>query len=130
MVTISKMLKCRALFLESIAALNNNFLLFDDNLNSYLEGFYESYKDTYFADFNLIFYFEMEDDKPVIREKAEWGPILLRYLSWFQEGNIKEIKKLYDDIGFKDTQRVSNLAELFCEYIMEICNYNILSLKC
>ncbi len=118
------MLKGRAIFLKSVATLLETNIVYDENFQEILNSFYESYKDVYFKQFNLIFYFKLEGDEPVICEDEKWHKLLYTYLDYFTENNTSQILKIYNDVGYKDTEEISKLAELFYDYFMQIMSYH------
>ena len=120
MKDIDKMLKCRALFLQSIATLYGDSIMFDDNLRYLLAGFYNSYIRGNFNKFCLIYCFKIKDGMVVIHEEDEWVESLNRYLNYFLIGDNKNIIKLYDDIGYENVEKISELAEMFYNYIKEM----------
>ena len=69
---INKMLKCRAIFLQSLATLNDGIIRFDETLDSLLDGFFDSYIRGNFDKFSLIYCFQLEKGKLVIHEEDEW----------------------------------------------------------
>ena len=98
---ITKMLKCRAIFLQSLATLNNGIIRFDETLDSLLDGFFDSYIRGNFDKFSLIYYFQHEKGKLVIHEEDEWELELFKYLNYFLYQDDKNILKLYNDVGME-----------------------------
>ena len=119
MKNIKKMIECRALFLQSIAYLNHDNIELDDNFNLILEGFLENYFQGLEESFNLIYYFDIDDDgNLMVREEEEWVLELNKYLNYFRNNDNDKVKKLYDDIGYYNINKISELANLFMEYII------------
>ena len=129
MRNISKMLKCRAIFLHSIATMYGDYSIFNENFNELLDSFFDSYISSHFDKFDLIYHFRDKDGKIVIHEEEEWVSILNKYLNYFRINDTKNIIKLYNDVGFRDTQKISELTELFYDYVLLMANDNKLTLK-
>ena len=125
MKDIQKMIKCRAIFLYDIATIYEDFeIIYDDRFKELLRSFLENYLINYYKYFNLIYYFSFEDDKLHINEEEEYKNELARYLKYFEYYDVKNIIRLYDDIGKDNVDMLSKLAELFCEYVMIISDMN------
>ncbi len=129
MRNISKMLKCRAIFLHSIATMYGDYSIFNENFNELLDSFFDSYISSHFDKFDLIYHFRDKDGKIVIHEEEEWVSILNKYLNYFRINDTKNIIKLYNDVGFRDTQKISELTELFYDYVLLMADDNKLTLK-
>ena len=129
MRNISKMLKCRAIFLHSIATMYGDYSIFNENFNELLDSFFDSYISSHFDKFDLIYHFRDKDGKIVIHEEEEWVSILNKYLNYCRINDTKNIIKLYNDVGFRDTQKISELTELFYDYVLLMANDNKLTLK-
>ena len=126
---VTKMLKCRAIFLQSLATLNNGIIRFDETLDSLLDGFFDSYIRGNFDKFSLIYCFQLEKGKLVIHEEDEWELELYRYLNYFLYQDDKKILKLYDDVGDESIDKISELAEMFYQYIDELYSMKTYTLK-
>ena len=125
MKNIDKMIKCRAIYLESIAALIGDEIQLDDNFNILLNSFLETYLESYAELFNLIYYFDFDEkNELVIKEEPEWQELLNKYLTYFRTGNSKEIIKMYDDIGFDNANKIGILAQKFYMYIAVLNDMN------
>ena len=130
MKTIKKMLECRAIFLQSIAYLNGENITMDENFNILLEGFLENYFYDNEDYFNLIYYFDInEDGNLVVREEEEWTEELNKYLNYFKTNNNEKVIAMYNDIGFEDITKLSILAEQFYGYIMTLNDMNKTRIK-
>ena len=123
------MLKCRAIFLESIATLTDETIIFDENLGELLSGFFDSYIRGNFDKFSLIYAFKLEKGKLVIQEEDEWELELYRYLKYFLVHDDKNIIKLYNDVGMDAVNKISELAEMFYSYGSELYGNRELTLK-
>ncbi len=126
MRNISKMIKCRAIFLQSLATLYNGDFVFNEDFDLLLDSFFDSYIHSNFDKFNLIYNFRLEDGKLVIHEEDEWREILIKYINCFRINDTKNIIKLYNDVGFSDTQKLSELAEMFYEYLALISDDKVM----
>ena len=126
---IDKMIKCRAIFLQSIASMNGSGIVMDEAFNSLLEGFTNSYLKGNFDKFSLIYCFKIEKGKVVIHEEEEWGNILRHYLNFYLYHDDKNIIKLYDDVGLEAVDKISELVELFYEYIRILSDKRISRIK-
>ena len=121
MKNISKMLKCRALFIQSVSCifgedveLNEEFAML---LNSFCKDNLTGNEDY----FNLIFYFDLDDNfNVVVREEEEWKDEMYQYLNYFTVGNVSRVKEIYDDIGDEDVAKISVLAEQFVDYMCQL----------
>ena len=121
MKNIDKMLKCRALFLQSIAYLNGENINIDDNFNILLENFLENYFEGNEDYFNLIYYFDIDDEGNLnIIEEESWTNELNKYLNYFKENNHVKVKEMYDDIGTDGVKKISTLAEQFIIHVMTL----------
>jgi len=123
---MENILKCRALYLRSIALLFRSALVIDDTFLGILDNFLENYYFSYPDMFNLIYSFKEEDNK---EENAERDNLLLKKYLFDLTVNDKAIK-LYDEIGIDNVNKISILAEIFYEYyyeVMDIGNVRIRS---
>lgn len=110
------MLKCRALYLRSIALLFRSRLVVDNDFLIILDNFLEKHYWDYKEMFDLIYSFDDDDNKDenTLRDNL----LLKKYLLEFTISD-KAIK-LYEDIGFENISMISELACLFCEYYYEL----------
>lgn len=130
MKNIKKMLECRALFLQSIAYLNGENIDIDENFNIILESFLENYFYGNEDYFNLIYYFDIDEEGNLtIREEEEWTQELNEYLNYFRINNNEKVIAMYNDIGIDDINRISNLASYFINYIMTLNDMNKTRIK-
>lgn len=130
MKNIKKMLECRALFLQSIAYLNGENIDIDENFNIILESFLENYFYGNEDYFNLIYYFDIDEEGNLtIREEEEWTQELNKYLNYFRTNNNEKVIAMYNDIGIDDINRISNLASYFINYIMTLNDMNKARIK-
>lgn len=121
MKNIDKMIKCRALFLQSVAYLNGENINIDDNFNLILESFLETYFYGNEDYFNLIYYFDIDEEGTLaIREDEEWANSLNKYLTYFMTNNHDKVKEIYDEIGREDVKKISTLAEMFYAYVIAL----------
>ena len=127
---IEKMIKCRALFLQSIAYLSHGNIDLDEKIVLLLENFLENYFEGNEAYFNLIYYFEMDEFGNLqLMEDPNWLDKLKTYLGYFKNGDNEKVKQLYDDIGYEDVQKVSILAEQFINHILVLNDINKTKIK-
>ena len=127
---ISKMIKCRALFLQSVTYLNGSNIDLDEKLVLLLESFLENYFEGNEAYFNLIYYFDTDEEGNLqLTEDPNWLDELKTYLDYFKNGDNEKVKKLYDDIGPEDVKRISILAEQFINYILLVNDMNKTRIK-
>ena len=118
MKDIEKMLKCRALFLQSIAYMTGSNLKMDEAFNDLLEGFMENYLEDNYDKFNLIYYFSSDEEGNLtFVEEPVWFEEMNKYLKYFKDGDNDKVIKLYDDIGPEDVDKISYLTELFWMYV-------------
>ncbi|MBQ8218956.1 MAG: hypothetical protein IJZ79_04315 [Bacilli bacterium] len=114
------LLKCRALYLRSIAlTLDINLVITDafiELLNSFLNNYYEQYFDL----FDLIYKLKTDEEEEYNSEKCD--ELLKKYLYDFTVNDIAI--KLYDDIGTENVNKISELSYKFCEYYYEIIDIN------
>ena len=131
MEDIENMMKCRAIFLYSIGLLCNDIsLLEDERLNYLLHGFLENYLKDNFEIFNLIYCFKKDQDGNLrIHEEAEWTDMLYKYLGYLARHDNKRIIKMYDDIGTKVVNKISELAKLFYEYVFMLRDMSLVKIK-
>ena len=106
-----------------------DYSIFNENFNELLDSFFDSYISSHFDKFDLIYHFRDKDGKIVIHEEEEWVSILNKYLNYFRINDTKNIIKLYNDVGFRDTQKISELTELFYDYVLLMADDNKLTLK-
>ena len=125
MKDIDEMLKCRALFLQSIAYLMGDNLVPSEEFSLLLESFMGNYLEDNYDKFNLIYYFTQDEDGNLaIAEDEDWDIKMDKYLGYFRDRDSKNISKLYDDIGDININKISRLAELFWEYVMILYDMN------
>ena len=125
MKNIKKMLECRTIFLQSVAYLNGDNINIDENFNIILESFLENYFYGNEEYFNLIYYFDIDDEGNLnIREEEEWTQELNKYLNYFRTNNNEKVIAMYNDIGEEDINKLSILAEQFYGYIMTLNDMN------
>lgn len=125
MKKIDKMLKCRALFLHGVAYLTNVNLDLDENFNLLLQNFLENYFVGNEEYFNLIYYFDIDEAGNLkVMEDPAWSETLSEYLGYFNNGNSEAVKKLYDDIGQEDVNKISILTEQFVNHIIVLNDMN------
>ncbi len=125
MKDIEKMLKCRALFLQSIAYMTGSNLEMDEAFNDLLEGFMENYLEDNYDKFNLIYYFSSDEEGNLtFVEEPVWFEEMNKYLKYFQNGNHDKVIKLYDDIGSENVDKISHLAKIFWIYVMALNDMN------
>ena len=125
MKKIDKMLKCRALFLQGVAYLANENLNLDENFNLLLQNFLENYYIGNEEYFNLIYYFDIDEEGNLkVIEDPTWSETLSEYLGYFNNGNSEAVKKLYDDIGQEDVNKISILTEQFVNHILILTDMN------
>ena len=73
MKDIDKMLKCRALFLQSIAYLMGDNLVPSEEFSLLLESFMGNYLEDNYDKFNLIYYFTQDEDGNLaVAEDSDW----------------------------------------------------------
>lgn len=125
MKKIDKMLKCRALFLQGVAYLANENLDLDENFNLLLQNFLENYYIGNEEYFNLIYYFDIDEAGNLnVMEDPAWSETLSEYLGYFNNGNSEAVKKIYDDIGQEDVNKISILTEQFVNHILILKDMN------
>lgn len=125
MKKIDKMLKCRALFLQGVAYLTNENIDLDENFNLLLENFIENYFIGNEEYFNLIYYFDIDEEGNLkVMEDPAWSETLSEYLGYFNNGNSEAVKKIYDDIGQEDVNKISILTEQFVNHIIVLNDMN------
>ena len=130
MEDIENMMKCRAIFLYSIGLLNDVSILEDERLNYLLQGFLENYLKDNFEIFNLIYCFKKDENGNLcIYEEEEWTDILYKYLGYLASHDNKNIIKMYDDVGIDIVNRITNLVELFCDYVMVLRDMSLVKVR-
>ena len=125
MKNIDKMLKCRALFFQSIAYVMEENIDMDGDFFALLEGFMENYLVDNYDEFNLIYYFTKDDDGNLaFVEEPEWTDDLIKYLNYFRNCDNNKVIELYDDIGEENVDKISHLVKLFWIYTMALDDMN------
>ena len=125
MKDVCKMLKCRALFLQSVAYMMQDNINMDDRFMTLLEGFMENYLEDNYDEFNLIYYFTQDEDGNLaVVEEPEWYLEVLKYVNYFRNSDNDKVIKLYDDIGFENVDKISHLAKIFWIYVMALNDMN------
>jgi hypothetical protein len=134
MKNIDRMLKCRAIFIYNIGLIFDDFsFIFSEELAILLEGFLNDYfggvivrsKDgtvmNNYEAFNLIYYFTSdENDNLMVMEEPEWDIKLNEYLEFFLKGNKEKVLKIYDEIGYEDIDKITELVSLFKAYVLAL----------
>ena len=130
MDNIDLMIKRRALFLETIIGIDNGIMDDAEGFGMLLNGFVQSYMDEYYDLFNLLYVFEKNDEgKLQIYEEDEWAIPLYKYLSYFNANDSKNIIKLYNEIGSETVDKISQLVELFQEYLSILFDNRVIKIK-
>ena len=111
-----------AIFFYSISILYGEAIAIEDDsfkelLRDFIMNFYGMKKDILDKIFNIKY----------SKEKGYYYRIdynrIIKYGSLYWN-NPKGFIKLYDEIGWKDTEKISRLAELFCWYVNEVNDMN------
>ena len=123
---IDKMIKCRALYLQSIVSIIGENIEFDNSFSALLTVFAECYIEKYPDLFKIIYNYEIINNEIQFYEEDEWNDTLNWYLKRYFS-SFDGIRQLYNEIGVEDVDKISRLAELFCEYLYEVndINYNM-----
>lgn len=130
MEKIDYIIKCRILYLYSIAVMNGQEIALDEQFNTLLDNFMSDNFVAYFPLFNLIYQIDVDDDGDINICEEEYYDDMLYYCFKELNKNPNEfLKKLYSEIKYSDVEKISRLAELFYQYVIGVISGNILLLK-
>lgn len=116
--------KCRALFLVSLSMLEGQEIEVDEKFFNSLNSFTRdmmTYNPIYFNELELILYYrKSEKHKLTIYENEKTIQDLYNIIDEIK--GKKELLKLYDSLGQKIVDRISNLVTLYTKYLDEFDN--------
>ena len=117
-------LKCRAIFYYTLSNYYGFGFEIDQVAVSNFISFVRDNFFDYYKEFRLILYFKNMFE---IYENQDTVNKLVDYLKTID--NSEKLSKLYDDVGFYNVNRISNLAYEYVIYLGNIINSNVSSIK-
>ena len=115
------MMKCRAIFVRSFAVLVDGDYQYDNRFELLLKYFFDSYIYIVPEIFDIIYDVRVNDigDK-YIYEDETMKKLFLKSL--IDANSNYNLAKMCDEVGQDKVNLMSNLAELFYEYVMQIAD--------
>lgn len=116
--------KCRALFISTISMIKNETIELDINLLISINAFMMDSivnDPTSFELLQYIAYYNTLHGKINIYENDKTIEDLFKILDSIKSYN--DLKPIYDELGFKITQKITLLAELYIDYLNEFDRY-------
>ncbi len=127
---VDMMIKCRSIFLYNIGLIYEDFSIINNEyLYFLLDGFLKDFIDSNFETFNLLYYFTIDGDNLVINEEDKWKESLDNYLNDLINNNVDKIAKIYDDVGYKNITKITELVLLFYNYVTTLNDMNKLRIR-
>lgn len=113
---IDKIMKNRMIFIIALSEYLNNTIRIDERFITILNMFAVEYTYNYFKELSLIMFYSVDENNNLI--VVEPDNILHLYKKYTDDINDpRKLCKIYDDVGFCNTQIISDFALVFIDYL-------------
>ncbi len=123
--------KCRAIFINTICLYYNYDIELDENLFNNIHRFAEELltidSSKYLDYLNLILYFQIDNHKFKPIETEETLTNLFSILDTIR--SLKDMNKLFDDVGQEKVDIITELASLFFKYTSYLDSIPVIPIK-
>lgn len=118
---------CRMVFYIAISLYSGDFISVDDELENYMRDFSIDKLEEYYDEIKSLYCYEYKNGKYTFSRPDELMNIVYEKMDKIKNPNV--ITKIYDDVGFEKTQKLTNFAVLLCDYINMINSEDEWTLK-